>query len=471
MRLAFVLILTGFVVGCSDGAGSDPQTASDAGFHEDAKGDVDVDTAEAAVDSGPKILFMVPAETEAVQATEAFYGTPFHVVIEGLDPGESVTAKSRFWGYEGWGSFVADSSGSIDTSNVAPTEGSYEGVDPDGLVWSMELLDPTPGSEYDVAIEVTRPSGEVVTATFVRHPMGLGSVIEDFEGAGYSARAYRPDADGRHPTVVVLGGSEGGLPSFQAAWFSTFGFVGVAVGYFGLPGLPGSLLEVDVQSVGRALEQIKTQPYVDPEKIVLWGGSRGSELALMAGSRFDGVVGVIAEAPSGLRWASVNDPDAPAWTLDGVGLPFMPYDPKAAPEPVMGPNGKVAWATTPMFLDNMAFATEEQTEAATIEVENIDGPLLLLAGGDDQMWPSCALSEVATQRRLQFEPSAQPEDRVLCFPEAGHALGPPGWPTSEMGFVPIGGRTYALGGTPGGTARAQRQVFLETREFLNRLFE
>jgi pimeloyl-ACP methyl ester carboxylesterase len=468
MRRALALILTCFAAGCSDSADTDPQPSPDAGFDEDANADAEIDTS---APDEPKILFMVPAETGTTQATEAFYGTPFHVVVEGLDPGESVTAKSRFWGYEGWAAFVADPSGVVDTSNVAPTKGSYEGVDPDGLVWSMELLDPTPGSGYDVDIEVTRGSGDVIEASFVRHPMGLGSLIENFEGEDYSAKAYRPDADGRFPTVVVLGGSEGGLPLFQAAWFATFGFVGVAVGYFGLPGLPSSLLEVDVQGVGRALDHIKTQPYVDPEKIVLWGGSRGSELALMAGSRLDGVRGVIVEAPSGLRWASVHDPDAPAWTVDGAGLPFMPYDPKASPEAVMGPDGKVAWATTKMFLDNMAYATQEQTDAATIEVESIDGPVLLLAGGDDQMWPSCALSEVAIQRRSQFEHSALLEDRVVCFPEAGHALGPPGWPTSEMAFVPIGGRNYALGGTPGGTARAQRQVYLETREFLDRVLQ
>lgn len=223
--------------------------------------------------------------------------------------------------------------------------------------------------------------------------------------------------------------------------------------------------------MGRAVDALTQQAYVDPDRVIIWDGSRGSELALMAAGRYPTIKGAIVEAPSGLRWASVNDASEPAWTFEGVALPFMPSDPSAVPEVVDGPNGQSAYATTPMFLADMAYATDQQMEAATIDVERVGGPVLLLGGADDLMWPSCELAEVALGRLEQTGHTTDYDDRYRCFEDAGHVLGPPGWPTGEGGLAYLGGNLYALGGTLAGTAHAQRKIYVEVRSFLGAVLD
>ena len=46
-------------------------------------------------------------------------------------------------------------------------------------------------------------------------------------------------------------------------------------------------------------------------------------------------------------------------------------------------------------------------ERATIPVEKIQGPVLLVSGSDDQVWPSSALADIA-MRRLEAHDFAFP---------------------------------------------------------------
>ena len=62
--------------------------------------------------------------------------------------------------------------------------------------------------------------------------------------------------------------------------------------------------------------------------------------------------------------------------------------------------------------------------AATIAVENINGPVMLISGGDDQLWPSTRLSEVAMERLRVYDHPFPYEH--LRYEDAGHMIGVPG---------------------------------------------
>jgi hypothetical protein len=81
--------------------------------------------------------------------------------------------------------------------------------------------------------------------------------------------------------------------------------------------------------------------------------------------------------------------------------------------------------------------------------------LLLLAGSDDQMWPSEDMANRMLDRR------ARAEDRLLTYPGAGHFLRPPVTPTT----VPWSATLFS-GGTPAGTARAQAGAWQAVLDFL-----
>jgi pimeloyl-ACP methyl ester carboxylesterase len=74
-------------------------------------------------------------------------------------------------------------------------------------------------------------------------------------------------------------------------------------------------------------------------------------------------------------------------------------------------------------------------------VENIDGPLLLISGTDDQMWPSTRLSEMAIER-LKAHNHPFPYEH-LRYEGAGHMITlpnaepPPSWSSRyEVGGAP-----------------------------------
>jgi len=101
---------------------------------------------------------------------------------------------------------------------------------------------------------------------------------------------------------------------------------------------------------------------------------------------------------------------------------------------------------------------EHRRRDATIAVERIQTPVLLISAGDDQQFPAEAMSDIAL-RRLE-------QGRHLRFPEAGHGICvPPDRPMTETAEDGPGVR-LALGGTPEATVAAQRAAWQAMVDFL-----
>jgi hypothetical protein len=81
----------------------------------------------------------------------------------------------------------------------------------------------------------------------------------------------------------------------------------------------------------------------------------------------------------------------------------------------------------------------DDVPAATIPVERIEGPVLISAGGDDQVWPSDRFGRDIAQRRQAHGL----ETRILIGPAAGHRVRLPGEPP-----FPAGGAAMERGGSP-----------------------
>ena len=132
-----------------------------------------------------------------------------------------------------------------------------------------------------------------------------------------------PVAGGPRPAVLVIGGSEGGMDTFLAAMLAVRGYPALAVAYFGEPGLPPALSAIPLEYFEGALKWLAAQPGVDPTRIVVYGGSRGSEAAELLGVHdADQVHGVIGGSPSNVAGCSLTACVGPAWTLGGVAVPY-----------------------------------------------------------------------------------------------------------------------------------------------------
>jgi fermentation-respiration switch protein FrsA (DUF1100 family) len=106
-------------------------------------------------------------------------------------------------------------------------------------------------------------------------------------------------------------------------------------------------------------------------------------------------------------------------------------------------------------------------ERASIEVERIAGPVMLISGEADAMWPSAPLAEMALDR---LHRARHPfPDVHLKYPNTGHSIKPPHVPTTVTAMLhPVDGALYALGGTPEGNARANVDSWQQMLAFLSR---
>lgn len=107
-------------------------------------------------------------------------------------------------------------------------------------------------------------------------------------------------------------------------------------------------------------------------------------------------------------------------------------------------------------------------EQAAIPVERISGPMLMVSGGDDHVWPAEAMAE-AIIGRLKARGFAHCVEH-LHYPAAGHLLRYPHLPTTarSSGHEHLRGARYSFGGTPQADAEAQAESWRGAIAFLHK---
>lgn len=286
-------------------------------------------------------------------------------------------------------------------------------------------------------------------------------------GATFTGTVCAPSTPGRHPAIILLGGSEGGDMMAQVApQFSTSGYVAASVAYFGLPGLPKTLELVPVETVGKALTEIAKRPDVDPDKIAIFGISKGGELALLAASIYPQIRAVVADVPSPFGWQSIpNGPVAvpqSSWTLAGKPVPFVSYAPEMGQVVATSFMQHKPLDLRPGYSASMT--DNAAVQAAMFHLEQIRGPVLCLAAQDDQIWDSPALCSLATSY-LQSHHHAF-ADAAETYEGAGHIFlfSSADRPLTQAA---LGGMQIVLGGTAQANVAAAQKAWPRIFSFLN----
>ena len=423
---------------------------------------------------------------------------PFHVALEGLVPGTRVRlsasrpdAHGRTW--TAVGEFLADAEGRIDLDRSPSLAGSYEGVSAHGL-WCSALpvapeqlsayiaelpkhpeLGTAPildmGTPYTVTVSASVDGKSVATASATRSYAAGISPQEVSADGGVRGRFFPAQAQAKRGIpVLVLAGSGGGLPEAQAALLASHGHPALAQGIFGYRDLPPTLRSIPLESFQAGARWLEQR--TGARRVAVMGTSRGSEAAGLAASYFPqdfaaAVLYVPSHLSNGAIDASVHNAGA-AWTYQGKPLPLDQgeTDSNNADEAVhaVTPPGFIA---TPYYLKTWS----DPAIAATIGIpyERMDGPVLAIGGGADEMWPSF-IGAAQIGKRLAAHGKADRAE-VHIYPGAGHMVSRvgTGGPLSSFVFHPVAKDFEATGGLPNANCEGSYEAWSEVLRFLGKL--
>jgi len=418
-----------------------------------------------------------------IAPTQPLMDERLSILISGLPPKRLITvrAKSKAQDQLWWRSeavFNSGPKGTIDLDAVAPVSGTYRGIDGMGLVWSMKPDVDRKGGDHaffaitdwfrPIAIEIEAADADRVlgSVTILRRFARPGIHCNVITASGIHGFLCDPGDGHQHPGVMVLGGSEGGpgLPDVTLL-LASHGFTTLSLAYFDGEGLPSTLQNIPIEYFGRALEWMRARAETDPTFVAIIGASRGAEAALQVAATYSDVKAVVARSASYVRWEGITGrqlPGGPAWTYRDQPLPYVPnriplwFAAQYTWDSVVGDPVR----QTPLFMHDLEVFGD--TSSVEIPVENIHGPVLLVCGRDDQIWPS-SLMATRLIERLRRHGHRYPDEH-LCYDNAGH------WIPAE--YLPTAGERHRMrlmiGGTPEGSVLAQTDSWPKIIGFLKK---
>jgi dienelactone hydrolase len=372
--------------------------------------------------------------------------------------------------------FRSSTQGSVSTANDAQVAGTWSGANPNGIFFSMAngLGGGAPGS-HDLSVAGRWDGGAPFFAALPRAVFPTGTQVTSFREAtpdGLYGDLYLPPGAGPFPGVVVFGGSEGGLGggALTGSGLVRDGFAVLAIAYWSVPGKPSGMTRLPLETFQRAVQRMRAMPGVAPGRIGVLGVSRGGEAALLVGASFPSEVqAVVALVPSGAAWASPGSSTQSTWTLDGGDVPFLPW-PTGSGGTLTRDSGVTVSLSAPFFQGGLDSAIDAGLlTRALIPVERINGPVLLLASGDDGIWPSCPLAALAWSRLLDAGHPARFADSSTCFPGTGHSINPTraGFPLADLIDRGSGNSRTGYGGAAPADDDANRQLWPRIAKFLH----
>jgi esterase/lipase len=204
----------------------------------------------------------------------------------------------------------------------------------------------------------------------------------------FDADHFASASNGRYG-VIVLTGSGGGKANDTAGLIAEMGYDVLSLAYFDRAGsehVPETLEMIPLEYFDAPKKWLMERSNTRDDGVVIYGLSKGAELALVLASHDSDYKGVIALAPSHVVWQGnpknfsdlMSSPSS--WSWKGQPIPFVPYVSSEEKESMGYTNRHAASLTNKVAV-----------EKALISVENIDAPILLLSGGMDASWPAAKM--------------------------------------------------------------------------------
>jgi dienelactone hydrolase len=380
-----------------------------------------------------------------------------NIKLSGFEPYQLVTLRAADSGMPGgileavaYAVFQTDAEGKVDTASQAPLSGTYDEADPMGLFWSMEIkklafhhsskLDQLHFAPATAIVTLTAEvNGEIVakaelTRLFVTPEVKIVNVLEN----GLVGRFFFNTDLSQRPAIIVLCGSEGGLAASSqfSALFASRGYPALALAYFQLEHLPDDIRNIPLEYFQTAIDWLKRQNSVAPDKISVFGRSKGAELGLVLGATFPDIRAVTASSPSSVvcigsmtdsKDATSYNPQS-SWSFRGEPLPFVKWTEQQCLEAM----NNLREGKRIDHIHEAGLNDKEMAERAAIPIEKINGPILLISSDDDHWWPAA----LHCQRMMaRLKEHRFPHKCIhLNYTNTGHGIRFPYIPATRLQF-------------------------------------
>lgn len=410
----------------------------------------------------------------SVQPHLASMDEEISIVVSGLNPEEQYTFQlssssnnsGAYWSSRA--TYLANQEGVINLNNSSVIEGSFSGIDAMELFWSLKWIsDDQTNQDFSLVsnlfLKIFDSHNTLIDKATINRTscMTNSQIIKDkMDSRGIAATIMYPASGEKHPTVLVLSGSEGGKHLAKACMLASRGFTAIALAYFNYEGLPKYLVKIPLEYFPNQLELLRSHQAVDLENLAVTGGSKGGELSLLLAAHFKMFKAVVAYVPSAVVWSGIDysgtGPIQSSWTLENRELDYLTFRAQ-----------DIDFSSPPWRLRSgysSPLSNFDELKQATIPVEKINGPILLVTGDDDQMWPSSTFGDMISARlsALGFSYNF----KHLRYNNAGHVIMDSFLPTTVSSYGP-----YIMGGSAQGNAFASRDSWPKIVSFLQQALQ
>lgn len=426
--------------------------------------------------------------TLTISPAQGHFTSKFSIVASGLKAGQQVHLISSLLDDAGveWqadGHFTANHCGEIDLHCAPSRSGTFTGIDPAGLFWSMRPKDRDLATFQLEATERAHKLGQPVEDPLKARCICITAFVDGVEQAQSNVTlvkladdidvnevrdgrlrgmAFRSkDRSKKRGAIMSLTGSGGGIELNYAPLLASMGYDVFSLAYFAHEDLPPAIVDIPLEYFAEGFEWMRANFACN--KIAVQGASRGGELSVLLAATFPqyvrGAIPIVPMYASSHGWDPAKGVDGPSWTLAGHQIAYPPSLPSPSTEEMiaLGQAEPGGFAMTPWYRSVM-----EQPEALSncgIPIENAGGPLLLVSGVEDAMWPCTWGSDIIIDR-LRAKGFAH-AFRHLALRETGHITPLPNQITTfnamlVHSLVPI---RLACGGDAQGSARNSRQFW------------
>uniref|UniRef100_UPI0037E890EC acyl-coenzyme A thioesterase 1-like n=1 Tax=Semicossyphus pulcher TaxID=241346 RepID=UPI0037E890EC len=397
-------------------------------------------------------------------SARCLFDDPVQVKVAGLRSRQAVTMRARSTDEKGVvfssaATYRADDNGEIHLDRDPSLSGSYVGVEPMGLLWSMKAdtlhkrfqktksLNPHV-VKFSVHEEEEEEEGRVLAeADNERLLLGDGvSRIQVSEG-NIRGVLFTPPGEGPFPAVLDMYTFGGGLSEKRASLLASRGFVVLTVPLYGHEEMPKNVREVHLDYLEKAIKFLRKHDKVGAKGVGVISLSKSGDLALSVATYLPGV-----EATVWINGCSANTV-LPLYYKKSLIHPALLFD-----------MNKIIYTESGGLIikNGVHDPLAEENKDTLIPIEKAKGHFLFVASEDDLNWDSQGYVDMMVER---LKHHGKDNFESVCYPGAGHYLEPPYGPYCPSSPHAVIGKPVLWGGEPRSHAAAEVHMWNKIQEF------